>query len=444
MKHRIIWFLLAVGLLLVLPACGERQQPKIRTLIYANLTEDGVNRAAVEAFNQNHEDIRIEVRDYFDEDGFSGKQRLLTEIAAGNIPDIIDLGRKSSLEYLLPYKLLAKKGFLEDLWPYIENDSDLGRESLLEAPLKAAEVDGGLYVAFNRVAIHTLAGREDIVGNRYGWTLDDLQEAFSTMPEESSILPFYTTKSSAFFDMFSASLDKYVNWETGACSFDSEGFRSDLVFVNSFPDDVEIDTVLPRESLSDEMFARMYHGQQMLFDPFINTPHDIQLLDRCFGQESISLVGYPTSDGKPGSYFVVYGNTLAISSTCQDKEAAWEFLRRLFLPQYANDYVYKNNRGQGFPINLSDYDRMKRYVTGRMEGVTFSKDPADFPHRATEEQVKRFEDLINHVNRIALGDKEIYNIVYEVTSAYFAGDLTLDQAVDRIQNRVSLYVNESR
>jgi hypothetical protein len=34
--------------------------------------------------------------------------------------------------------------------------------------------------------------------------------------------------------------------------------------------------------------------------------------------------------------------------------------------------------------------------------------------------------------------------VWEVLGTYFAGDLTLDLAVERIQNRVGLYLNEQK
>ena len=111
--------------------------------------------------------LSAQVRDYFDDgdsSGRSGKERLLTEIGAGKIPDIIDLGRGSSYYIsVLPYESLVHKGILEDLWPYIENDPELGREGVLEAPLKAAEVDGGLYTIFSKVGINTLVGAEQRV-----------------------------------------------------------------------------------------------------------------------------------------------------------------------------------------------------------------------------------------------------------------------------------------
>ena len=92
----------------------------------------------------------------------------MTEIAAGKVPDIIELGTSGETTEL-PYQKLAKKGFLEDLWPYIENDTGLGRIGIIEAPLKAAEVNGGLYTVFSAFQLHTLTGPKAVVGDRTCW-----------------------------------------------------------------------------------------------------------------------------------------------------------------------------------------------------------------------------------------------------------------------------------
>ena len=176
MKKRVGLILLLAAAALTLAACaaggkGDSAE-EITTLIYANLTEGGVDRQAVEKFNRTHTDVQIEVRDYFDEEGSDGKERLFTEIAAGKMPDIIDMGNSLTHSHRLPYQMMVHKGLLENLWPYIENDPDLGRESVVEAPLKAAEVNGGLYVAFNCVSVLSLAGAESMVGNRYSSPLE--------------------------------------------------------------------------------------------------------------------------------------------------------------------------------------------------------------------------------------------------------------------------------
>lgn len=103
-------------------------------------------------------------------------------------PDIIDLAGIS-------YRQMVRKGYLEDLWPYIENDPALGRDGVLEAPLKAAEVDGGLYAAFGCVHINSLVGAESVVGKRavylYQRGIQMLSMADISRPSDMQILDAY-------------------------------------------------------------------------------------------------------------------------------------------------------------------------------------------------------------------------------------------------------------
>ena len=70
--------------------------------------------------------------------------------------------------------------------------------------------------------------------------------------------------------------------------------------------------------------------------------------------------------------------------------------------------------------------------------------PAVRLRNATREEVDRFEALLNRTERINLYDENIYNIAYEVAEVYFAGDKTLDEAAQLIQDRVTLYLDEGR
>ena len=193
---------------LFLSGCAQKDippKPEDGVLIYAALnpmTEDF--EKSITRFNTSHEDVQIEVRDYSDE---SGVDRLITELSLGRVPDIMELHRfgdgrdtaylydsykaRPENEYWMPYRQLAQKGYLEDLWPYIENDPDLGLDGVLMPPLKAAEVDGGLYMLFQDVSVTTMIAPEHVTGDRWGWTLDELMEAYSTMPEGSTIAPLF-------------------------------------------------------------------------------------------------------------------------------------------------------------------------------------------------------------------------------------------------------------
>lgn len=65
-------------------------------------------------------------------------------------------------------------------------------------------------------------------------------------------------------------------------------------------------------------------------------------------------------------------------------------------------------------------------------------------HSPTADEIQRVEHLIDSIDKINLYDSEIYNIVHENIGAYFTGDKTLDETVELIQRRVTLYVNEMR
>ena len=398
--------------------------------------------------------MQIEVRDYFDDgdsSGRSGKERLLTEIGAGKIPDIIDLGRGSSYYIsVLPYESLVHKGILEDLWPYIENDPELGREGVLEAPLKAAEVDGGLYTIFSKVGINTLVGAESVVGDRTSWTLEDFWETFASMPEGSTPMALYTDAETVFFELIRMNVNNYVNWETGKCFFNEGEFKAFLEFSGSFPREHKIFTDEESIEAGEEIARARMEGRQMVETYVLMEPLSIQLLDALYGLDGkAALVGYPVEDDAPGSSFYIYDNRkLCMSSTCQDKEAAWEFLRETLLPKYEEpEAMYqaltdtKKHGGVGIPVNRADYNLLRLVC---MNWGPFRRDPRHEYHKATEEEVRRFDDFVNSIGRIELMDDNIFNIIEDVSPAYFAGDKTLDETAALIQNRVGLYVNEQR
>lgn len=447
--------ILAAVVSMLLSACGtgaeKHSDDKVTTLVYANLTDKSVkqggpDRAAVSRFNRTHPNVKIEIRDYFDEEGSSGKSRLLTEMASGKIPDIIDLGEGS---YGLSYPQLVRKGYLEDLWPYINGDPDLNEGQLWDAPLKAAEVDGELYALFSAVTISTLIGDEQIVGMRHSWNLMELQNALAAMPEDSTALEYYYTKSDMFPCIFGMGLDHYVNWETGETSFDNEAFRAGLEFINSFPDTFSaLDFESGRERAEEEAADRVRNGQQMLSKQEIEWLPQVQALDKVYAHGGqVSFVGYPMEDGSAGSTFLICGRKLAMTSTCQDKAAAWEFLRQLLLPQIHNDNAVIGY--YGFPVNRADFDRVKDVYTNLPSHVkiyyTYFNDTVEVKvTKVKPAEIERFEDFISYIDKVDLYDTTLYDIVWEAAGPYFAGDKTIDETVDLIEQRVKLYVNENR
>ncbi len=436
----------------ILAACGagdgDLPETEDDVLVYASFQPFGVDadvKLAIEIFNETHTDVQIEIRDYWGSDydeALQGRQQMLTEFSVGNIPDILDLGFNCWNVPMLPYKRLVEQGYLENLWPYIENDPELGREAVVDAPLKLAETGGGLYLLFGSFSMKTLAGPERIVGDRMRWTLAEQRKAFAAMPEDSTVLGYFFEKDDVLQTLLSMVLDGYVNWETGSCSFDSQSFRAALEFVKGFPDEVPWPS---NEAVSLETLDRQRSGLQMLDDVTISNLLHIQLCDVTFGEKT-SFVGYPVEDGGIGSAFAPASTRLAISSACKNKEAAWEIVRQLILPKYTD--TVSPSISDVIPINRSDYQLMNASLMDPdrnvKETMRFIDGSSYEFHAATEEDLHRFEDLLYSIERISLYDGDIAAIVTDQCGPYLAGDKSLDETVELIQRRVSLYVNEQR
>ena len=61
----------------------------------------------------------------------------------------------------------------------------------------------------------------------------------------------------------------------------------------------------------------------------------------------------------------------------------------------------------------------------------------------TEEEAQSFRDLVSRISNVWNADEEINDIVSEESAAYFAGDRSIEDTMDIIQNRVQTYIKES-
>lgn len=492
-RKQVVWLLLVLACVLVLPACGENQRTPEENveeddgiLTYAALNPVSKNiQRSVNLFNSSHEDVKIEILDYSDEGGL---ERLKTELVLGKVPDIMELHHfgkntpkgaglypdyqffsnlvpglysEASDEYWMPYQQMVQKGYLEDLWPYIENDPDLGSDGVLRPPLEASEIDGGLYILFDAAVIFTLTGRESEVGDRYSWTMEDIKEILAEMPEGSTVMRYNMTKRDAFFNLLQFSLDRFVDWETGTCHFDSDGFVDLVQFLETFSD--EVDNTDPAEAEA-EVIRRISEGKQMLEGRLIICQESMLYSDSLW-QECAAFPGYPTADDSSGNFFYPMGKILAMSSTSRHKDAAWEYIRRLIQPQLtakSDSIGYIQVNMHDFEINLraeieQQYEAARKVGLlddpeglKKNNGLVFSEYHFKYGPKLplmsllTEEDTQRYKDLIDHTTQLYWPNDALADIVWEALGPYFAGDWTLEHTIEMVQNRTQLYINEQQ
>lgn len=416
-------------------------------LSYACMYLDYSLRGKIIEFNKTNPSYRIEVRDYSEyntqDDYNAGLTKLSAEIIAGNVPDILAASN-------LPMRQYAAKGLLEDLWPFIDADPELGRGAVIEQVFRALEQGGKLYQVCPGFSVFTAAGSPSVVGDRPGWTLDELYAALSKLPEGAEIFNMYTVQRDILQQCCALAMDEFVNWETGACSFDSPEFIKMLEFAKRFPPEFDYEN-FDWETDYESDYSRIRSGKQLLAIVYNGDFQQFQMYKAMFGG-SVTYIGFPTESRNGNAFMIQTG--LAMSSQCKDKQGAWQFIRTVLTKEFQ-----QNNIWGEFPTNREAFDEKLKeamtpeYITDPETGEQveqpkgswgWDKDLVVDMYAMTQEEADQVMELINTTNRIYAYDQAIFEIISEDTAAFFNGQKSAEETAKLIQNRVSLYVNEQK
>ena len=409
-------------------------------------------------FNRTDPEYRIEVMDYSVYNSPSARDAgytiLNAEIATGEIPDLFATKNLSIRTY-------GDRGLLEDLWPWIDGDAELGgREALMTPVFDAISQGGPLYQVTPSFGINTLIGSKEIVGDHMGWSLDEFYAAAEKMPEGASLMPVWFARQNALTISVCMRLDDFVDRENAVCRFDSQEFRDLVRFTECFPVESRID---PSDQRTE--YQRVIERDQMLLDEYLDC-FDSVIRVRDFLGEQVVYVGFPGASGNGSAFEIQAG--LAMSSSCAYKEGAWRFLRLMLDPemqlQLSDDAFiipfptnrsafekqlekemkaeYKTNPDGTFILDRNG-EKIPKPRGGRSVGGS-RNGPIVFIYPMTLEEADRFLELINTTTCVRYWDDSVMDIVTEEIGAYYAGDRTLDQACANIQKRVTIYLVESK
>jgi len=433
--------------------------PHKNILRFATFYMDYVLRDYIIDFNRSSETCRVEVTDYsefyeYDENGnnlVDGLTVLQTEIMAGNVPDIIELGD-------LPYSQLASKGILADLYPLIDADAELSREDFFPNVFSALEVGGGLYAACAGFSIRSLIGASSVVGDEPGWTFDDYYAALESMPEGCEGFDVGTTKQDILNTLLAIEMDRFVDWNTGECNFDSEEFIEILRFTDQFPRTFDWEN--HEWSQQDDAYYRISQGMQMLMGTSVYSVNDLMYnnMSSYFGGKA-TYIGYPSSEGTGN--IISMNNLYGISNACPYKEEAWQLVRTFLTEEYQEDQwqlpsnknvfdaalekamtvQYEKDAEGNFILDPETGEKVPIVQGWLWNDVTGEETPV---YCLSQEDADAIVALVNTTTKFANYNDSVYQIVLEQAEAYFAGQKSAEEVARLIQSKANIYVNEQR
>ena len=203
-------------------------------------------------------------------------------------------------------------------------------------------VDGKLYYTCSSVDIYSLAGKKSVVGEESGWTMNELKQCVDSLPEGSQIFGANNKDMMLSGFMWGGIADDYIDWNKGECSFDSQEFKDLLAMCNTGTNSEEISVKSDTEALNS--------GEEMLVSAYCIDPNIYTAYKNAFDGD-FSFKGYPSNRKSDGIFRLTSG--VAMSTQCENKEAAWGFVRYLFTEEgQSKTYVASN----GIPTRKDIFD----------------------------------------------------------------------------------------
>lgn len=422
--------------------------PQKEIITFATLYDGNQSlEQAVVKFNKNSDKYKITFKTYIDnnadwtETTYTDAIALMNaDLTGNNAPDLIDLSGVDLIN-------LANKGVLEDLAPYLESSTVLQRSDFEESVLKAYTMGGKLVTIPRRFNMTTLLGKTSVVGEKQGWTIDDVIALADAHPQAK--LLHYVTKDSALQICLMYSSNSFIDYENGTCNFNSPEFIKVLEFANRFDKEYNYN--------SDESFPTMLQENKILLsDINISEMQEFQMYNLMFGEE-VTCIGFPTTDGSVG-VFLNGSDMYGITAKSDNKEGAWAFMETILSYQENDRYSW------GIPTRLDEMnarfeeDMTPEYQRDENGDIMYDENGVAMQHpktswgyddweaeiyAATQEEVDMVKAMIKIAQPAVMSDMTILQMITEEAKAYFEGQKSAEDVAGIIQSRVDIYVSEN-
>lgn len=422
----------------------KAEAPEVQTLTLAGIYIDGFLSQKILEFNKKSNDLKIEVKDYSafntNDDYMAGETKLLTEIGAGNVPDILCSQMSMQQSFI-------KKGLFIDLLPLIDADKELGGRAALVAPvLNASLTDGKLYTLSAGFRHLCCVAPSDLLPDKIV-SLEAARAAKEKLQKDATYFDSYIDGPTFLSFAMVLNQGDFADFKNGKTMFDSQKFIDLLNLSKEMParnqDMVNIEY--------EEPAIRVRDGKQLFM--LLSNDSDLseyRMLSTILNGK-INFCSLPGSDKIFSTFMVDSG--LSISANCAAPELAWKFVRTLV----SEVQTYEESDFFGsFPMNAKSFDNLlnklmekqmikdengneieeSRYGIGTAGGETIEL------YALTAEQRDALMKAFDETTMLNEPDRKLMEIINEETAAFFSGSKTAEETAKIIQNRASIYVSE--
>ena len=405
---------------------GESGEPETMTLVVLDrLFLSYYLEDAILDWNRAHPECMIVVRDYFtgqhsndwrqqEQATEEARKAMAMDIITGNVhPDLFDLSSLNAAS-------LAVGGKLENLYPFLDADPELSRESFYPNVLQAQEIRGGLYEVVANYSLLTATGFSSEVGSARSW--EELLRLAESTDRCERLFTAESWSRMGFLQLLTdASGKRLVDWDTGECRFDSPYFISILEAVMQFPEQA----VEPEDYYS-EQHSRA-DGEGLLTLSEYGDVWQGASAGRQYGEGNYAIVGLPELGSVLKPYSTLGASALGMAADSQHKEECWAFLRTFYL----NPRSFAFSARQGGQEASIQRELQQREQEGLMD---------KWPN--AEMDMRLFADAFTGASVLYRHDDAVWEIVQAEANRYFAGQLSAEDCAKAIQSRASIYIAE--
>ena len=381
-------------------------------LTYRTTMATAEEKQLIAQFNKENEEYYVVLEERGDMYWVDYQNRNSMEIATGKGPDLISPSAVQSMSSL------AEKGALENLESYFQA-SGFSVDNYFPVAVSNLGMETGIYAVGSRMSFSVFYIREDFVEDVQNTNLEEIldnMEAYEGNAVLTSTFGYSPGSVLWFFLHMSDDLFGMVDWENKTCDFSGE-FWEQLLRVSGRYGVTE-------RNKGDEEIASMLLPASSLY-----TFARIEAEARSRGMVA---VGYPSEVGMMSR---IGASTIAINASSRNKEGAWTFIEYLL-----SEEVQRQIAENAFPVDktifqesVDNVDKEMVYAYNRYTGQEIY---------VTDESIADCLAWIERGKIVPTHTEYILDIVEEEAEFYFAGDKSIEEISDTIENRVRLYLME--